>query len=107
MTAEPFRVNRLHPLEGPRPIPLRYVRLEPKETPAMSRYNKTLAAVITGLIGWASAVVASDPTAITATEWIMLATVTASSLGVYTVANTPPAGKPRRRDISETGEVTL
>jgi hypothetical protein len=87
VTAEPFRVNRLHPLEGPPPQPLRLIRTAPEETPILSKYRKTIAAVITGLIGWASAVVASDPTAITATEWIMLATVTATALGVYSIAN--------------------
>ena len=54
----------------------------------MSRYRKAIAAVVTGVIGWATAVVASAPAAITSTEWIMLATVLATALGVYGVANT-------------------
>lgn len=53
----------------------------------MSKYSKTIAAVITGLIGWGAAVVQSMPTAITATEWIMLATIVATALGVYQVTN--------------------
>ena len=50
-------------------------------------YAKTVAALVVGLIGWASAVVASAPAAITATEWIMLATVVATAIGVYSVTN--------------------
>jgi hypothetical protein len=50
-------------------------------------YRKTLTALVTGLIGWGTAVVASSSSAVTATEWIMLATVAATSLGVYGVSN--------------------
>lgn len=53
----------------------------------LSPYRKTVTAVVTGLIGWASSVVVSNPTAVTAGEWIMLATVLATSFGVYQVAN--------------------
>lgn len=53
----------------------------------MQKYNKTITAVVTGLIGWASAVVTSDTAPITASEWVMLATVLATALGVYSVAN--------------------
>jgi hypothetical protein len=57
----------------------------------VTRYRKTIAAVVTGVIGWASAVVASDPATVTATEWIMLATVVATALGVFGFPNTQPA----------------
>lgn len=53
----------------------------------LAPYRKAVAAVIVGVIGWATAVVQSAPTAISATEWIMLATVVATALGVYRVAN--------------------
>ncbi len=53
----------------------------------LGTYNKTITALITGLIGWGSAVVTSDTTAITAAEWIMLATVIATALGVFSIAN--------------------
>lgn len=53
----------------------------------MAKYRKTIAAVVTGLIGWATAVVNSGSASITATEWIMLATVMATALGVYSVTN--------------------
>jgi hypothetical protein len=53
----------------------------------MNAYRKTIAAIVTGLIGWATAVIVSAPEAITAAEWIGLATVLAVALGVYGVPN--------------------
>lgn len=50
-------------------------------------YRKTVSAVITGLIGWGAVVVTSEVTKITASEWLMFATVLATALGVYTVKN--------------------
>lgn len=50
-------------------------------------YRKTIAALVTGLIGWATVVTQSDASAVTSSEWIMLATVVATALGVYGVAN--------------------
>lgn len=50
-------------------------------------YRKTVSAVVTGLIGWGAAVVVSDQTKISASEWIMLATALATALGVYSVTN--------------------
>lgn len=55
----------------------------------LSEYRKTISAIVTGFIGWATVVVASDPTAVTSSEWLMLATVLATALGVYTVENKP------------------
>jgi len=51
------------------------------------RYTKTITAVVTGLIGWAAAVVTSDRASISASEYVMLATVLATALGVYTLPN--------------------
>lgn len=53
----------------------------------LAPYKKTIAAVVTGLIGWSSAVVVSDPAQITAGEYVMLATVVATALGVYQITN--------------------
>jgi hypothetical protein len=50
-------------------------------------YRKTVTAVVTGLLGWSAIVVASDPSAITSTEWQLGAVALATALGVYTVAN--------------------
>jgi hypothetical protein len=53
----------------------------------VSNYLKTIAAVVTGVIGWATLVVNSDPSEITSSEWIVLATAVATALGVYAVPN--------------------
>jgi hypothetical protein len=53
----------------------------------LGRYAKLVTALVTGAIGWATLVVNSDPTAITAEEWIVGATYLATALGVYTVPN--------------------
>lgn len=50
-------------------------------------YNKTLTALTVGLIGWGSTVVTSASAPVSAPEWIGLATVVATGLGVYGVAN--------------------
>lgn len=55
----------------------------------LAPYRKTISAVVTGAIGWAAVVITSDPTAITASEWLMGATALATALGVYAVANDP------------------
>ena len=53
----------------------------------LGKYSKTIIAVVTGVIGWATLVVASDPAAITSSEWIVGATALATALGVYSVTN--------------------
>lgn len=53
----------------------------------LAPYAKTVTAVVTGVIGWAAMVVASAPAAVTASEWIAGATVTATALGVFAVSN--------------------
>jgi hypothetical protein len=55
----------------------------------MTRYQKTISALVTGLLGWGAIVVVSDPTAITASEWIALGVAAATALGVYAVPNKP------------------
>lgn len=55
----------------------------------MARYRKTITAVVTGAIGWGAVVIASQPAAITASEWLMGATAAATALGVYAVSNEP------------------
>lgn len=53
----------------------------------LGTYGKTITAVITGLIGWATLVVNSASESITSGEWIVLATVLATALGVYSISN--------------------
>jgi hypothetical protein len=55
----------------------------------MDQYRKTIAAVVTGAIGWATLVVASESSAITGPEWIAGATALATALGVFIVPNAP------------------
>lgn len=52
-------------------------------------YRKTIAAVITGLLGWGAVVITSDAAKISASEWLMLGTALATALGVYSVPNEP------------------
>lgn len=52
-------------------------------------YAKAITALVLGVIGWATQVVDSTPTGVTAPEWIGLATVVAASLGVFGVTNQP------------------
>lgn len=54
---------------------------------SLAPYRKTIAAVLTGVIGWMTAVVVSPAEAISAGEWVMGATALATALGVYQVEN--------------------
>lgn len=58
------------------------------------RYQKAIAALVAGGVGWAGVVIASTPTAITSSEWLGLAVVIATALGVYAVPNVPAPAKP-------------
>lgn len=53
----------------------------------LAPYRKTITALVTGAIGWAAAILASNSAGITGTEWIMGATILATALGVYGVPN--------------------
>lgn len=53
----------------------------------LGRYAKLVTALVAGAIGFATLVVNSAPTAITAPEWIVGATYLATALGVYVVPN--------------------
>ena len=50
-------------------------------------YNKTISAVVTGLLGWAGIVVTSSPAPITASEWLALSVAVATAIGVYSFPN--------------------
>jgi hypothetical protein len=52
-------------------------------------YSKTVSALVTGLIGWGGVVVSSVSNHVTASEWLFLAVVVATALGVYAVPNGP------------------
>jgi len=53
----------------------------------LSPYKKTVAAVVIGVIGWASSVVTSNSAPVTAGEWVQLSFVVATALGVYQLSN--------------------
>lgn len=68
----------------------------------MSRYQKTIAAIVGAIL------TSIDPLwdlSISKGEAILLITVWATALGVYTVPNNPPKGEPADPHISETGPV--
>lgn len=53
----------------------------------LNKSRKTITALVTGTIGWAYMVNDSVTPGVTTGEWIGLAVVAATGLGVYTVAN--------------------
>lgn len=55
----------------------------------LAPYRKTVAALVVGLLGWATVVVTSPEATITASEWLGLGTALATALGVYQVPNEP------------------
>jgi hypothetical protein len=52
----------------------------------LTKYRKSITALVTGALGWGGVVVASEPSAITAPEWLFLGVVVATALGVYNAA---------------------
>lgn len=63
-------------------------------------YQKFVTSLVTGLIGWGFVVIASAPVGVTAAEWMGLAVVAGTSLGVYAVPNIP-APSDDRSDTDE------
>lgn len=57
-------------------------------------YRKTITAVVGALLTWGAVVVTSDPTSVTASEWLLAAGSLATALGVYGVANEPDPADP-------------
>lgn len=55
----------------------------------MSRYRKTITAIVGACIAFAALVITSDPAAITSSEWLSGGIGLATALGVYQVSNTP------------------
>lgn len=66
----------------------------------MSRYMKTIIAVLGGISAWGMTAAADN--AITAVELFGLLGALATALGVYAIPNTPPKGEPRDAGTSET-----
>ena len=57
----------------------------------LAPYQKTIAALITGVLGWFAYVVAASPDTFTVSnaQWLALGVAVATALGVYGVPNTP------------------
>jgi FtsH-binding integral membrane protein len=55
----------------------------------MTTYRKAIGAFLTGALAWATAVVASDSTSITAEEWIGLVGILVTTIVVYFLTNEP------------------
>lgn len=53
----------------------------------LGKYAKLVTAVVVGAIGWATLVVNSPASAISASEWIAGATALATAFGVFVVPN--------------------
>lgn len=49
----------------------------------LAGHSKSIAALVTALIGWGFVVISSKASHITASEWMGLAVVVATALGVY------------------------
>jgi hypothetical protein len=95
MTAEPFRVNRLHPLEGPPPQPMRLIRIEGEPVSnwlraALIRATRTAAQTAIGVIG-AAAVLADI-------NWTVVAS--ASALAALLSVLTALAGLPEAEEVT-------
>lgn len=58
---------------------------------ALKPYRKTVTAVVGAAITWAGLVIVSEPSAISAAEWLAGAGGLATALGVYQVSNEPQA----------------
>jgi hypothetical protein len=58
----------------------------------MSRYTKAIGAFLTGALAWLTIVVESDSESITSTEWLALAGLVVTTVVVYLLPNSEPAG---------------
>lgn len=57
-------------------------------------YKKTITAVVGAVLTWATVVVTSEPTSITASEWLLAAGSLATALGVFGISNEPSPNDP-------------
>jgi hypothetical protein len=58
------------------------------------KWSKTIAAIVSAIIGWFVLVVASPSAAITSTEWATLLMGLTTAFGVYSVSNAPKSTLP-------------
>lgn len=50
---------------------------------SLSKYNKTIAALVIGILGWGGVVVNSEAASVTASEWLALGVAMATAIGVW------------------------
>ncbi len=72
---------------------------------SLSRYQKAVAAALTGIVGWSTFVVQSAERAISSPEWLLLGGVAVQTFFVYATPNDPPPGAPADPNLSERGSV--
>lgn len=56
----------------------------------LREHSKALGSALAGGVAWGNLVVASSPEQVTASEWLMLASVVLSSFGVVAAQNATP-----------------
>ncbi len=67
----------------------------------MSRYAKTIVAVLVAALTSLQAAISDDR--VTNNEWIIIALAALGAVGVYALPNTPPKGQPSDPNVSEQG----
>jgi len=58
----------------------------------LKEHRKAIGTALAGALAWGNLVVASEPAAVTASEWLMLASVILSAFGVVAAQNQTPGG---------------
>lgn len=71
----------------------------------LSRYRKTIIAVIGAAVTWLVAAFADNT--VDTQEWVALAVAVATAAGVYATPNDAPAGEPVDPNVSERGDVGI
>lgn len=71
----------------------------------MSRYSKTIAAILGAISTWGITAAADE--GINAVEWYGLLGALAAVLAVYSVPNKPPADEPADPSMSEQGQTSI
>lgn len=69
----------------------------------MTKYSKSITALVTGVLGWCGVVTSSVAGPISASEWLALGVAVATTLGVYGVSNAPRS----ERGAVEPGSLAL
>ncbi len=65
----------------------------------MTRYAKTISALVVGVLGWFGVVISAHPDHFTVSnsQWLALGVAIVTALGVYGVPNDPPVLPPQAK----------